>query len=163
MGQSSHTKRLIIENKVKATTVANKDDDAEPNIIDTIIDMLDKKNFEELKGLKKRDVPSKEIHNAVLSMLLQISKDDSENKRLVGDKFLKVAGERMEEINKFIIKRDSLAFYLETNQNEKAKEAKNISKCTKDILFETYEGCFDPIELKFFKLVASLLKNVSEN
>lgn len=135
---SSATKQLIMNDR-----------STKKNIIEKIIWMINPDNIYLIDS---------DIENAILSLLTQVVKEEIENKRIIGEMFIKDAGVRMQaimEYSSFTMKQQR---YLETNQISKLRELmQNKCKYNQHIEFN------EQTEMKFLKLINILVKNSEEN
>ena len=164
---SSHVKPLIVSDKEVKESFgkdAPKKDArvVDPSFLTVITSMIGPNYVAEI---------DQDIENAILSLLIQIVREEIDNKKKIGHMFItKIAGPRMKtiiEYVKFKEKQDYLAekgklikFDLEY-EPEKARwhleGVEAASKIPQNIIFN------EKNELKFLTLISILLKNCEEN
>lgn len=128
-----------------------------------MVSMIRADNFKERSQYYNKPVVNKDIENSVVSLFIQIVKEDIENKKIIGEAFIKAAGERVMSINNFVEKSDAIEYYLKSRQTQRIEELKTQRKFTKDILLEDETGRADQTELKFFKLLHLLVTGQPDN
>lgn len=85
-------------------------------------------------------------------------KEDIENKRIIGEKFIKMAAKRIRAVLDYNEKTEAVRHYIDNNRPEKVKQWQEKCKYNENILFSD-----EATEPKFFKLLNILVKGQNDN